>query len=249
MADVAEFKPGGFRCVPSVFQYSAGVAALPGHEIRRVRFARLTPLAEGFARAAAIIADAGRPLTALCACELRSPAPFTEGGFRSFNEAYVVTLKDWGLFADGFNPVARSNVCPERDPPSAPCFHAFSFTVESASAPPTAVISGSGEATEGGASYQERIIRRGDTSEDAMREKARHVLGEMERRLGRLGFGWQDTTRVQVYSVHDIHRILSEEIAPRHAARSGVTWHYARPPVQGLEFEMDCAVLGHELVA
>jgi len=49
--------------------------------------------------------------------------------------------------------------------------------------------------------------------------------------------------------VHDIHRILSEEMVPRQAARSGITWHYARPPVQGLEFEMDCAVLAHELVA
>jgi hypothetical protein len=82
MADVMEFKPGGFRCVPSVFQYSAGVAALPGYEIRRVRFARPLPLVEGFDRAAALIRDAGRPLTAFCACELRSPAPFTEGGSR-----------------------------------------------------------------------------------------------------------------------------------------------------------------------
>lgn len=249
MAEVVEFKAGGFRYVPSVFQYSAGVAALPGHEIRRVRFSRVLPLAEGFARAAAIIGAAGRPLTAFCACELRSPAPFAEAGFRAFNEAYVVTLKEWGLFADGLNPVARSNVCPERDPPPAPGFHAFSFTVASASAPPTAVISGSGEATEGGASYEERIIRLGDTSADAMRDKARYVLGEMERRLGRLGLGWQDTTRVQAYTVHDIHRILSEEVVPRHAARSGITWHYARPPVTGLEFEMDCAVLAHELVA
>ncbi len=32
---------------------------------------------------------AGRPLTAFAACELRSPAPFTEGGFRAFNETYV----------------------------------------------------------------------------------------------------------------------------------------------------------------
>jgi len=231
-----------------VFQYSAGAAALPGHEIRRVRFARALPLAEGFARAAAVIRDAGRPLTAFCACELRSPAPFTEGGFRSFNEDYVVTLKEWGLLADGVNPVARSNVCPELDPPAVPSFHAFCFTVEAGFGRPTAVISGSGEATEGGASYEERIIRIGDTGAEAMRDKARYVLGEMERRLGRLGLGWQDTTRVQAYTVHDIHRILSEEMVPRQAARSGITWHYARPPVKGLEFEMDCHVVLSEQV-
>jgi hypothetical protein len=249
MTDVMEFKPGGFRCLPGVFQYSAGVAALPGYEIRRVRFARPLPLAEGFARAAALIRDAGRPLTAFCACELRSPAPFTEGGFKNFNENYVVTLKDWGLFTDGLNPVARSNVCPELDPPSVPSFYAFSFTVEAASARPTAVIAGSGEASEGGASYESRTIRFGDTSAEAMRDKSRFVLGEMERRLGLLGFGWPDTTRAQVYTVHDIHRILIEEMVPRQAARSGVIWHYARPPVRDLEFEVDCAVLGHELVA
>jgi hypothetical protein len=26
----------------------------------------------------------------------------------------------------------------------------------------------------------------------------------------------------------------------RGAARSGLTWHYARPPVRELEYEMDC---------
>jgi len=248
MVDVTEFRPGGFRCVPSVFQYSAGVAALPGYEIRRVRFARPLPLAEGFARAASFITDAGRPLTAFCACELRSPGPFTEDGFKSFNETYVVTLKEWGLFADGLNPVARSNVCPELDPPPVPSFYAFSFTVVAASVPPTAVIAGSGEAREGSASYALRTIRFGDTSAEAIRDKARFVLGEMERRLGLLGFGWQDTTRAHVYTVHDIHRLLIEEMVPRQAGRSGVTWHYARPPVHGLEFEMDCAVLVHEQV-
>ncbi len=36
-----DFVPGGhYRFIPSVFQYSGGVAALPGHEIRRVRFRR-----------------------------------------------------------------------------------------------------------------------------------------------------------------------------------------------------------------
>ena len=44
------------------------------------------------------MAAAGRPLTALCACELRSPAPFTEAGFRAFNKVYVGTLAAWGLF-------------------------------------------------------------------------------------------------------------------------------------------------------
>jgi hypothetical protein len=31
------------------------------------------------------------------------------------------------------------------------------------------------------------------------------VLGEMERRLGILGFGWADTTASQVYTVFDLY--------------------------------------------
>ena len=52
--------------------------------------------AEGFARIEQAIRAAGRPLTAFCACELRSPAPFTEDGFRAFNEIYAGTLRDMG---------------------------------------------------------------------------------------------------------------------------------------------------------
>jgi ribonuclease HI len=142
MTDAVNFAAGGYRFLPSVFQYSAGVAALPGHAIERVRFRAPVPLAEGFARIEQLITAAGRPLTAFCACELRSPAPFTEEGFRAFNEVYVVTLEKWRLFDGKVNPVARSNVCPEIDPPAEPSFHAFSFTVAAADAAPSFVIAG-----------------------------------------------------------------------------------------------------------
>src|ERR1700737_1893222 len=179
----ADFLPGNYRYIPDVFQYSAGVAALPGYEIRRVRFREPVPLARGFERVAHHIAAAGRPFTAFCACELRSPAPFTEDGFRAFNESYVTTLREWGLFDGSVNPVARSNVCPEIDPPPEPSFHAFAFTVAATEAAPSFVIAGSGEAPEGRGSYAAHIVRRGETDADAMGEKARFVLGEMERRL------------------------------------------------------------------
>jgi hypothetical protein len=248
MAGAVDFAAGGYRFLPGVFQYSGGAAAQPGHAIERVRFRAPVPLAEGFARIERIIGAAGRPLTAFCACELRSPAPFTEQGFRAFNEVYVVTLEKWGLFDGKVNPVARSNVCPEIDPPAEPSFHAFSFTVAASDAAPSFVIAGSGEAREGGATYRERTVRHGETSPDAMREKARYVLGEMERRLAAFGFGWADTTATQVYTVHDLHPFLADEIVRRGAARSGLTWHFARPPVRGLEYEMDCRGVGRERV-
>jgi hypothetical protein len=235
-----DFPPGGYRYIPAVFQYSGGVAALPGFAVQRFRFRTPLPLRHGFERIEQTIRAAERPLTAFCACELRSPAPFSEQGFRGFNESYVVTLEKWGLYKGRTNPVARSNVCPEIEPPAEPCFHAFSFTVESAEAIPTFVVAGGAEAKEGPGDYRDRIVRRGDTTPDAMREKARFVLAEMERRLSLFGLGWPDTTATQIYTVHDLHPFLADEIVKRGAARAGIDWHYCRPPVQGLEFEMDC---------
>jgi hypothetical protein len=244
-----DFVAGGYRYIPAVFQYSGGVASLPGHAIRRVRFRNPVPLAEGFGRIERIITDAGRPLTSFCACELRSPAPFTDEGFRAFNEIYVVTLERWGIFQGGRNPVARSNVCPEIDPPGEPSFYAFSFTTQDPAPAPSFVVAGSGEAQEGAARYSERTVRFGETTPDAMRDKAAYVLGEMERRMALLGFSWADATAAQVYTVHDIHPFLGDEIVRRGAARGGVTWHFCRPPVHGLEYEMDCRGIADEHIA
>jgi hypothetical protein len=84
MANTTDFVPGGYRFNPEVFQYSAGVAALPGCEIQRFTSRTLVPLSEGFQRVEQILTQAGRPLTALCACELRSQGPFAKRGFRKF---------------------------------------------------------------------------------------------------------------------------------------------------------------------
>jgi hypothetical protein len=243
-----EFSAGGYRFIHGVFQYSAGVSALKGYRITRMRFHSLVPLAEGFQRIKAILSELGRPTIAMCACELRSPAPFSEQGFTDFNKHYVTTLADWKIFDGTTNPVARSNLCPQIGPPAEPSFHAFSFTEPDTTARLSFVISGSGEASEGQASYRERTIRRGETSPDAMREKAVFVLGQMEARMRALGFCWEDTTATQVYSVHDIHPFFADEIVRRGAARSGVTWHFDRPPVAGLEYEMDCRGVMREQV-
>jgi hypothetical protein len=243
---VMAFEPGGYRFIKGVFQYSAGVAAMPGYRLVRGRFHSPVPLAEGFRRVQTVIESAGLPLTAFAACELRSPAPFTETGFRAFNDIYVSTLERWGIFDGTVNPVARSNVCPEIAPPAEPSFHAFTYAEEAPGAAPSCAIAGSGEAEEGHANYRDHIVRLSDVSAEGMREKARWVLREMERRLSALGFSWKDVTATQLYTIHNVHPFLADEIVGRGAAAHGLTWHYCRPPVIGLEYEMDCRVIAVE---
>ena len=158
-------------------------------------------------------------------------------------------LAEWGLFREGeLNPVARGNVCPEVAPPPEPCFHAFVFTVPDPAAPPSFAVAGSAEAPEGGANYRDHVVAPGDPSPAGLRAKARWVLGEMERRMALLGAGWAGTTAVQAYTVHDIHPLLAGELVARGAARHGLTWQFCRPPVVGLDYEMDCRGVWRERV-
>src|SRR5215831_866437 len=60
MAAVEEFKAGGYRFIPGGFQFSGGVAAAAGYEIKRCRFRTPVRLADGFARIEAVIKAAGR---------------------------------------------------------------------------------------------------------------------------------------------------------------------------------------------
>ena len=122
MTEVLTLSQGGYRFIKGVFQYSAGVAAEPGFEIVRARFPDLVPIADGFRRIQQHLSAIGRPISAFCACELRSPMPFDDASFRDFNRGYVEPLRGWGLIRDGINPIARSNVCPEITPPSEPSF-------------------------------------------------------------------------------------------------------------------------------
>jgi hypothetical protein len=240
MTDTIDVPAGGYRYIPGVFQYSSGVGALDGYQIERMTFQAPLPLEQGFSFIERYLTEQGVPLSGFCACELRSPAPFTEAGFVAFNRHYCGTLDRWGVMTGDNNPVARSNVCPEVDKPAEPSFHAFCFARKVPGAAGSFVIAGSGEAEEGHASYRERTVRFGDTSPAGLREKGIFVLSRMEQRMAALDVKWSDTTAAQVYTVFDLYPFLQDEIVRRGAARNGLTWHLARPPVQGLDYEMDC---------
>ena len=254
MSAVQIFAAGGYRYIPAVFQYSSGVAAEPGYAIERARFVDPLPLAAAFVAVEKHLGAIGRPLTAFAACELRSPAPFTEQGFRDFNKQYVVTLERWGIYRDGdkpVNPVARTNVCPMYDAPREPVMIAFSYTVPDAAAgksPPTFVLAGGGEALGPGSTHRERIVRRGDTSPEGMREKVIAVTKEMERRLGLLGFAWRDAGSTQAYTVQNIGHLVGEILGARGALSGGLLWTYAWPPVVELEFEMDVRRVARDIL-
>jgi len=238
MSVLIDFADGGYAFLKGGFPYSQGVKALQGYAIERVRFSQPVSLSRGFAAIKAHLSALGRPDTALCSAELRSPAPLSMSGFRTFNEGYVDVLKRWDLFRNGLNPVARSNVSPLSSPPSEPGFYAFCYTVPAKNTGASFVVSGSGEWPEAG-KFPEDIVARSDVSPAGLAEKARFVMGKMHDRLVGLGASWREATAVQVYTVHAIHSIFREEILPFAGNGAGLTWHYCRPPIEELEYEMD----------
>jgi hypothetical protein len=230
---------GGYSFIKGGRPYSAGVAAADGFTIEHVRLAEWVPWRAGFDLIDAHLRAAGRPRTALCAIALRSPKPFSFDGFKEFNNGYVDVLKSWDLMVDGINPVARTNVAPEVGPPSDPVLYSFGYTVPGFGRA-SFIVSGAGELPEGSIQPGD-VVRRGETSPDALADKAQFVLGLMEGRMAALGVGWDRVNVTNIYTVYDIRPMLADGILPRigAAGRHGLTWHFTRPPIESIEFEMD----------
>jgi hypothetical protein len=240
---------GDYRFLPGIAPYSCGVVSKPGYEIGHVTFHRPVPYAQGFEVIEAHLAAENRAKAALCGIELRSPVPFSFPGFGEFNAEYSGILETWGLFVNGVNPVARTNVAPAVAPPAEPVLYGFSYSRPcDAYLPPTFVVAGAGELPEGvlGA---EGIFRAGDTSPGGIAAKARFVMDLMENRLRGLGADWPAVTATDVYTVHPVEPLLPEIILARAgvAAVHGIRWFYSRPPIVGIEYEMDLRGVRTEL--
>ncbi|HEY6332472.1 MAG TPA: RidA family protein, partial [Blastocatellia bacterium] len=124
---LVENKRGSYSFLKGIAPYSAGVVADAGFEVVHVRLPRYVPLRAGFDVVEEHLKRAGRPLRAVCGMELRSPKPFSFTGFNQFNAGYVDVLKNWDIFVDGMNPVARTNIAPEVNPPPEPSLYGFSY--------------------------------------------------------------------------------------------------------------------------
>src|SRR5262249_53119683 len=220
--------------------YSAGVIAADGFGVEHVRLSTPVPCRAGFALLDAHLSDAGRPRAALCAIALLSPAPLTFGGFKQFNDGNTHVLKSWEILVDGVNPVPRTNGAPEIHPPAEPSLYSFAYTAPSKTAVPSFVVAGGGELPDGSFDPLD-IVRRNETSPDALAAKADFVLGLMEHRLRGLGASWSHVITTNIYTVYDINAMLATVVLPRlgAAAQHGVTWRYTLPPIVGIEYEMD----------
>ena len=241
---------GNYVFLSGIAPYSSGVAAMEGFEIIHATLQRPVPYRKGFEKIKKHIIELGRPKSALCAVELRSPQPFTFDGFSAFNQGYQDILRDWGLLVEGKNPIARTNVAPEVRPPHEPVLYGFSYTVPISlkGSLATFVIAGSGE-LDGGLTA-DAIVRGGETSPDAIKEKVKFVMTVMGARLSGLKMTWSGVRAVDLYTVHPMGHLLAEEIlGPMgEASIHGVRWHYSRPPISGLEFEMDMRGVCREII-
>jgi hypothetical protein len=240
---------GGYRFLPGVTAFSSGVVATAGWEIVHATLAAPVPWREGFARIDRHLKDLGRPRAALCGIELRSPAPFTFDGFARFNDGYRSLLAEWGILVGADNPIPRTNVAPVVAAPAEPSLYAFAYTVQGTTSTPTFVVAGAGEMRDR-AQGSGGIVRQGETSPEAMRDKARFVMGVMYERLRALGADWSRVTTIDVYTAHPLHSLLVDEVLQPAggAAIHGVRLFPSRPPILGLEFEVDMRGVARELM-
>ena len=59
-----------------------------------------------------------------------------------------------------------------------------------------------------GSAGPEDVVRRGETSPDAIAAKARCVLEVLDGRLGGLGANWDEVTATNIYTEHDVNALL-----------------------------------------
>jgi hypothetical protein len=232
---------GDYRFLPGTGElpFCQAAIAQPGFEIARAQLARPLPWREGFGLIERHLAGLGRPRQALCAVELRCAEPYTREGFAAFNVGYAELMDGWGLLLDG-GCTTRTNVAPELHPPSEQVLFAFAYTVPTAQAgPPTFVVAGAPERPH---------VRPGESSPDALREKTADAVAVLGERLAVLGLGWEAATQVAVYTEHDALAAVRAELLPLmgSAALEGLRWFPSRPPILGLEIEIDVRGLRQE---
>lgn len=248
MTEILKFEPGNYSFihVPGG-PFSSGVAASPGFALQRARFGRPVPMAQGFSAIKSHLERLGRPVTALAACELRSPAPMTPPEFAAFNAEYLKTLHAWGCKQGDINPLARSNIAPITEVPKGAAFFAFTYTVAEQGAKGDFLISGKPEFRDG-VTGPERTFGGRDTSLKGIDAKAEFVMDAMRERVAALGCDWSGVTAANIYSVHDMRPVLEGAFERADLSQIGVACFPGWPPVTDADIEFDVRRVRTELV-
>ena len=157
-------------------------------------------------------------------------------------------LRSWGLLDGDDSPLARTNVAPIRGGVSEPGVLGFSYTVVGDAPAQTFVMSGVPEVPDD-ASGPDDVVRLGESSPGALREKLEFVTKMLKGRFAALDTEWSDDASIHLYTAHDAGSALVE-ILGRQGIHPvfGVTWHEAAPPVDLLELEIDVRRYARETV-
>ena len=238
---------GNFSFLRGGAAYSNAVLADPGYVIVHVTLLDPLPVGQGFDFLAEYLKQQGRPAQAACAIQLRSPRSLTGDEFGAFNTGtYRPALEKHDLLVDGVSPMTRSNLAVEINPPTQAVLYAFGYTAPAAEhhGARDFVLAGAGDLD-----GQGQVIRAGETSDDALRDKAAFVMGELNERLHAVNGQWADVTAVNVYTVWNLMPYLRQVILEPigRAQMEGVRWYFMRPPIAGLEFEADARRVEREV--
>lgn len=245
---------GGYSYLPASATYSSGAIANAGFGLSHVVFRRPLPLADGFEVMRAYLAVIDQPMASVCGIEVRIAQPLTWQGFGDFNKGYIALLQQYGLHIDGKAPAVRTNVAPlpASVAPGTPSIYAFTHALPMNTNSANFVIAGQGESGRApeGRPPREGIVRLGDTSPEAMREKAAFCVAAASDLMRRLGVQWDDASATNIYTAHPYHTFLEEAImgAMGASAIHGVHWHVSRPPIEEIEFEIDARNVAQEVM-
>lgn len=242
---------GNFSYLEGSGTYCRGALAAEGYALAHATFRDVVPIAQAFAAIRQHLAAVGRPVAALCGAELRVPQPLTFEGFAAFNTIYIAQLDAFGLRQGERATMTRTNVAPlpAAIAPREPGVYGFTYTVPAQGVARRAfIVSGAGELRPG-VSTRDGIVRVGETTPDAMREKAEFVMAAIQASMDALGATWGDVTQANLYTAYVDGGYLDDAVwaAIGPAARYGLHWMYSKPPIEEIEFELDARGAREEL--
>ena len=235
-------KSGGYLFLPGTETFSFGAVAADGFQIVRALYRNPPHFPEGLEEIKKYMSKINRPIQALCGLELRSGHQGTLPEFLAFNKFYVKQLQKLGLLVNNQVPIARTNMAiPGTE--AAERIYAFTYTIpltnSSSKQPPTFMLAGIPDVRN--LRTKPEIVSEGDTSMDGLRQKMTFILETIGELLQTINAGWSDVTGIQLYTMHDVHPLITSIMLPKvgEAGHRGIKWHNVQLPVVGGDMEID----------